>query len=136
MVFKSEVGSFYYGTIFMTFVITALTLFPALQKTNTAEMMVIAASILPVFGLLFWILYTTDYTVTEDELRIRCGPMRKTIKRAEIEKIEPSKNMISSPALSLNRLQIHYGSWRSVLVSPKDRVGFCRALGFSPPPPI
>ncbi|RDW18030.1 hypothetical protein CWR45_10245 [Oceanobacillus chungangensis] len=39
-----------------------------------------------------------------------------------------TKNPLSSPALSLKRLEIVYGQYNSVLISPFDREEFIRIL--------
>ena len=38
--------------------------------------------------------------------------------------IRPTRNPLSSPALSLDRLRIDYGSGRSIMVSPEDKDKF------------
>ena len=79
-----------------------------------------------------WLLLTTRYSVSDDDLDIRCGPFRWQIRRDTITSIKPSNNPLSSPALSLDRLRIRYDGGRYVLVSPRDKAGFIRALGFEP----
>ncbi len=37
---------------------------------------------------------------------------------------------MSNPALSMERLAIHYGDERVMLVSTRDKAGFYRTLGF------
>ena len=79
-----------------------------------------------------WLQLSTRYTVSDAQLDIRCGPFRWQIQRDSISSIKPSNNPLSSPALSLDRLRIRYEGGRCVLVSPKDKTGFVRALGFEP----
>ena len=38
------------------------------------------------------------------------------------------------PALSMDRLEIHYADNKRVLVSPKGRNAFCQAIGFDSRP--
>ena len=132
--FKSAVGPFYYGTMAVVFIFTAIVTLPALQTTDTTELIIVIVSVLPVYILFPWILLTTDYTVYVDELVVRCGPFRFRIKRDSIQRITPSRSILSGPALSLDRLAIHYGAGRIMLVSPQDRAGFYRALGFEQQP--
>jgi hypothetical protein len=77
-------------------------------------------------GLIFT---RTWYEVDARELRIVSGPFRWTIARESIRSIEESRNPLSSPALSLDRLRISYGDKRWILVSPEDKKGFRKALG-------
>ena len=74
------------------------------------------------------VLYATDYTVDGETLRIRASLFRWRIPLASIESVEPTRNPLSSPACSLDRLLIHHGGGRRVMVSPEDKDGFLRAL--------
>lgn len=78
--------------------------------------------------LLFAIFKNTHYTIAGDTLRIVSGPFRRTIPVANIIEITPSRNPLSSPALSLDRLKISLGKRKFVLVSPEDKAGFIRAI--------
>jgi len=78
-------------------------------------------------GLGPWVLYATGYAFEPATLLIRSGPFRWRISFAEISRVEPSRNPLSSPACSLDRLLIQYGK-RQVMVSPADRAGFLSRL--------
>ncbi len=88
----------------------------------------VAAVSVAVILLLFAVFRGTYYTVTEQELRIVSGPFRWTVPVDEITAIDPSRNPLSSPALSLDRLKISYGKRKFVLISPSDKAGFMRAM--------
>ena len=88
-------------------------------------------SVLLVVVLVGWILKFTYYEVGNDRLKIVTGPFRWNIAIDSITSIEPSRSLLSSPALSLDRLSIRYDN-RRVLVSPADKRGFQKALGFEP----
>lgn len=94
-----------------------------------ATFLILAA--LLIVGLLGSMLIGTHYTVDGDTLRIACGPFRWKVPIDAIESVEPSRNPLSSPALSLDRLRIQYGK-RRILVSPADKAGFLRAIGQEP----
>ena len=47
---------------------------------------------------------------------------------ADIVGVTPSRNPLSSPALSMDRLNISYGKRKFILVSPEDKAGFIRAV--------
>ena len=81
-----------------------------------------------VIALLFSIFARTHYTVMDGELRVVSGPFRRTISLSDITNIEPSRNPLSSPALSLDRLKVSYGNRKFVLVSPADKAGFLEAV--------
>jgi hypothetical protein len=79
-------------------------------------------------GLPFWVLGWTRYTLTASDLVVRSGPFRWQVPLNEIRTVVPTRSPLSSPALSLDRLRIDYGQSRWLMVSPKDREGFLRAL--------
>ena len=70
---------------------------------------------------------STSYAVSGDTLTIRCLSFRWTIPLTTITALRASSDMRSSPALSLNRIEIVYKTG-AVLVSPRDRQAFIRAI--------
>lgn len=73
----------------------------------------------------------TDYLVDGGDLRIRSCFLTWRIAIDSISSVKPSRSMASAPALSLDRLSIHYwegGSPHEILVSPIDKSGFIAAL--------
>lgn len=80
--------------------------------------------------LLILNIYTGTYykITTDNRLIIKCGVVESfDIEIKDIHSIRKSNNILSSPALSLDRLEINYkGGW--VLVSPKDKKKFIEDL--------
>jgi len=81
-----------------------------------------------VFGFVLWVFTTTRYTVGDGVLAVRSGPLSWRIALDQITEIVPSRNPLSSPALSLDRLQVRYGRGRSLLISPRERRSFLEAV--------
>ena len=79
------------------------------------------------FAFTIWVVYGTRYGFFRNALVIRSGPFKWRVPLGDIEWVRPSRNPLSSPATSLDRLQVRYGK-RSVLISPEDKAGFLRAL--------
>lgn len=79
-------------------------------------------------GPLLWLLLGTDYALDAEHLRIRSGPFKWRIAIADITHITPSSSLLSSPALSLDRLRIDYGRGASVMISPRDKERFIREI--------
>jgi hypothetical protein len=76
-----------------------------------------------------WILYGTSYLLTDEALSIRCGPFRHRLLVSTIQEVTPSRNPVSSPACSLDRLHIKYrGSRAGILISPADKRSFLQDL--------
>ena len=80
-------------------------------------------------GLPLWTLFGTRYELTPGRLRIRCGPFRWTVPLNEIRAVTPTRNPLSSPALSLDRIRIDYGRGSSVMISPRDQTRFLEDMG-------
>ena len=80
-------------------------------------------------GLPLWFLYTPQYLVEDEVLKIQSGPLKWTIPITSISQVVETSNPRSSPALSLRRLKITYGESKTIMVSPKDHEGFLEAIG-------
>lgn len=72
---------------------------------------------------------TTNYTIESDHLTIKCGFLiNKSINIRTIRKISETNNVISSPATSIDRLEITYGKFGSILISPKLKMEFINEI--------
>ena len=104
LVFRSKVdGWFRLLPWVVVLALAGVLVVPAVQWDRTALWFTPALR-LPA-ALPLWLLRTTDYTITDTQLRIPCGP-----------------------AVSLDRLRIEYSHSLAVMVSPDDKQGFLRAL--------
>ena len=80
--------------------------------------------ILALAVFLIHLFLSTDYTISGNDLIIKCGFLYKSIiKIDKIMKLKETNNILSSPATSLDRIAIYYGN-TFILVSPKDKIGF------------
>ncbi len=86
------------------------------------------------FALILHMFLRTIYTIANDKLKIRSGFFSyKPIEISEIRKITKTNNIISSPAASFDRIEIQYGKFKSIIISPKDKLNFCKDLnGLNP----
>lgn len=91
-------------------------------------MIIIGATVL-VLLLIGSLLLSTYYSIEGRTLRIVSGPFRWRVPIDEISSIERTRNPLSSPALSLDRLSIRYSGKKRVMISPVDRKRFLKALG-------
>ncbi len=79
--------------------------------------------------LILHIFWNTDYRIEGNMLHIRSGLLyRKSIDISTISNISKSDSLISGPATSFNRLEIQYGKFDVVYVSPADQQAFVTAL--------
>lgn len=87
--------------------------------------------------LVFAVALPMEYDLSRVRLDIRAGwLLRITIPIADIVSVHPTNNPLSSPAMSLDRLEIRYrraGSERSVMISPLDKDVFLRELASCDP---
>jgi Bacterial PH domain len=79
-------------------------------------------------GFMLWLWFATYYEIGEEYLKIVSGPIRSKVAINKISRIRRSRNPLSSPALSTDRLKIEYGKWDFVLISPKNEERFCELL--------
>ena len=76
-----------------------------------------------------YIFSSTKYTISDQVLKIECGFLVNiSIRVDSIKRISKSQNFISSPANSLDRLEIRYNLCDMVLVSPKNKIAFVQQL--------
>jgi hypothetical protein len=76
---------------------------------------------------LIWTLAVMRYDLTATTLEIRSGPLLWRIPIASIRLVEPSRELGSAPAWSMDRLRV-IATGRTVLISPRDKAGFIDAL--------
>ena len=75
--------------------------------------------------------YPLYYKILPSELIVRCGLMRWQISLNSIVEVSPTRNPLSAPTWSLDRLRIDYeqqGKSHFVLISPTDKTEFMRQL--------
>lgn len=72
---------------------------------------------------------STKYTVEGHTLTIKSGfIINKCIDIHSIRKLTETNNPLSSPAASLDRIEIKYNGYNNILVSPKDKKAFVDQL--------
>ncbi|MCG7344910.1 PH domain-containing protein [Sporosarcina sp. ACRSL] len=79
-------------------------------------------------ALLLWVWFGTGYRIEGDIMKIRYGPFRSKIAISDITKIRKTTSPFTAPSLSVDRLEILYGKYDVVNVSPKKVDEFIREL--------
>ena len=65
---------------------------------------------------------STRYIIAENQLTVKCMfVINNKIDISKIRKIEKTNSVLSSPALSLDRIAIKYNKFDEVYISPKDK---------------
>ncbi|MDX1766944.1 MAG: PH domain-containing protein [Arenibacter troitsensis] len=68
---------------------------------------------------------STYYEIGNGVLRVKSGFLvNRSIPISSITKLEATKNPISAPATSFDRLEVFYNKYESVIISPKGKHAF------------
>jgi PH (Pleckstrin Homology) domain-containing protein len=122
--FKSKVDT-WIGTILAGCLILSAGAFVVMIRVAVP----LAALIMAVgIGIPASLLLCTDYTVENEVLLVRSGLFRSRIPLKDIVSIGPTRNPMSSPALSLDRLLITRRNGSDCMISPRDKEGFLQEL--------
>lgn len=129
LVFPSKIDRWIVVLMIVPFAISTVVVGSALRANPPLPAVLIMVGIeVLVLVLILGMLRSTRYEVTDREVIVRSTPFRWRIEIESIESIRPSRSPASSPAMSLDRLEIRYGGGRTLLVSPEDREGFLAAV--------
>jgi hypothetical protein len=72
---------------------------------------------------------STRYIISENHLIVKCMfIVNDKIEISKIRKIEKTNSILSSPALSLDRIAVFYNKYDEVYISPKDKQAFVEEL--------
>jgi Bacterial PH domain len=76
------------------------------------------------------LVFPMRYGITDDALVVRHGLVRQRIALRDIVEVYPTRNPLSSPALSLDRLYIRFGEgfFKAAMISPADKPAFLEEL--------
>ncbi|GEC78896.1 PH domain-containing protein [Flavobacterium aquatile] len=82
-----------------------------------------------VVGFILILSKTTQYIINENQLIVKSTwIVNERIDISKITKVEKSNSILSSPALSLDRLLVRYNKYDEVLISPKEKKEFIDEL--------
>jgi hypothetical protein len=104
--------------------IIILATIPSLVQPSKVGMGVMILAIL----FVGWIWFGTGYEILEKELKIYSGPFRQTISLQEIKEIKRTRNPSSSPACSLDRMEVKFGQSKRIIISPADKENFIKVI--------
>lgn len=129
LTFPSKIDRWVIALMVIPFAISTAVVGSALRANPPlpAVLIMVGVEVL-VLVLILGMLRSTRYEVADREVIVRSTPFHWRIEIESIESIRPSRSPASSPAMSLDRLEIRYGGGRTLLVSPKDREGFLVAV--------
>ena len=128
-VFKSRIDKWVLACLALSIIACLMGSFVMLKVGGTFNYILAAVVIIVGTGFPIWILTATEYKVLDDKLEILSGPFTWSIAIADIQSIQPAQNVMTSPALAFERLEINYGENRAIYVSPENESEFIRLLG-------
>ncbi|MBD1391478.1 PH domain-containing protein [Mucilaginibacter glaciei] len=122
-IYRSKQGIISYLPILILAIVMAINIYTGKYLSGIIATAVISIVVLPM-------LLNTKYTITGDgKLYVRCGwIVNIEMDIQSIRKLEDTRSVLSSPALSLNRIEIFYNKFDSVMVSPKNKAEFVTEL--------
>jgi len=125
--FRSKVDVLMYVIAMSMIAPLGFVLFTSRHAPTSSIVIVLATSALSL-GFLAWLIASTRYTLAENALVVRSGPMSWTVAYSDIRSVRESSSLMSAPALSLDRLAIEHGAGPELLISPNDKAAFVAAL--------
>ncbi|MDM5187285.1 PH domain-containing protein [Bacillus sp. DX4.1] len=121
MVFKSKKSGILFVLIW-----GCIMLFTGIAIFYNSVFIRIGSIFIVAFLLLMW--FKTHYSITNKELVISSGVFKWSIPIDTIHSIHLSSNIMASPALSFNRIDISYSNYKNILISPQDKDLFIKRL--------
>ncbi len=127
-VFKSKIDKGLFICLVLSIIACVLGASVMLKVGGLFNYVLAAVTLIAGAGFPLQILVATRYTVKKDNLEIKSGPFSWNIPIESIISVQETRNAITSPALSFDRLEIKYGEDKGIMVSPADKQAFIQAL--------
>ena len=84
-----------------------------------------------VVGMVFVGFFPMRYVIEGETVSVQCGLIGwecTAFRVQEVRSVRAAYDILASPALSLDRLSVDLGLRGEIMISPKDKAGFIRAL--------
>ncbi len=128
LLFKSKIDTWLFWCMIFSVVMSIIAILLATTVAPKFAWLITLIS-LPLGILLpIWLIKSTNYTLTTNELLIKSGPFNWKIALNNIISVTPTRNSLSSPALSLDRLAIKYDNDKTIMISPENQTLFLDEL--------
>lgn len=122
MVFKSKVDIW----MAIIFIFVPISMIYGVITEPSAVLLLVTAFIIVLLCILF---FGTKYAIEKEELIVYGGIYKKRIPIKQIRSLRPSKNPLSAPAMSIDRIEITFDPHiQVILISPKERELFVKKL--------
>lgn len=128
VVFRSKVDIWLAVILTGAAVMTIVAVVSVMLGGSVLSGLVMAPVLIVTVVLPLWLLKSTYYVLDDTQLTVRSGPFKWRVRLEDIQSVTRTRNPLSSPALSLDRLRIDRGLRKSIMISPLDRQGFLDEL--------
>jgi|SRR5690625_432257 len=102
-------------------------------QTRTYKSIIGLILYLIVVYLFLWLWFRTGYKITAGYIKIKSGPLKYTVKIDDIRKLKLTKSFLAAPALSMDRIEIHYNKYNTVMVSAENKEDFIKQISTKNP---
>lgn len=125
--YPSKVSYFLLAILISLFLWVLSTLIPY-SEISVAKALIFSFPLV-VFAITIYMFLFTAYIIEGEQLKIKLGFITyETININQIKEVSKGKGIDSSPASSFDRIEIKYGMFNKILLSPKDKYGFVNDL--------
>jgi len=127
MIYYSKVS---YTLLIVVFIVFFVPLIPNyIDEGFNSNMFLMTLALIILFGFVLHMFLNTTYKIEKGKLYIKCGFFNyNPVNIGEMKKVSKSSNIISSPAASFDRIEITYGKFDELIISPKHKTKFVEDL--------
>ena len=127
MIYYSKVS---YTLLIVVFIVFFGPLIPNyINDGFNSSIFLMTLALIILFGLIVHMFFNTTYKIEKEKLHIKCGFFKyRPVNIREMKKVSTSSNVISSPAASFDRIEIIYGKFEELIISPKHKTKFVEDL--------
>ena len=127
MIYYSKVS---YTLLSVVFIVFFGPLIPNyIDEGFNSNMFLMTLALIILFGFVLHMFLNTTYKIEKGKLYIKCGFFNyNPVNIGEMKKVSKSSNIISSPAASFDRIEIRYGKFNELIISPKHKTKFVEDL--------
>ena len=127
MIYYSKVS---YTLLSVVFIVFFGPLIPNyIDEGFNSNMFLMTLALIILFGFVLHMFLNTTYKIEKGKLYIKCGFFNyNPVNIGEMKKVSKSSNIISSPAASFDRIEITYGKFDELIISPKYKTKFVEDL--------
>ena len=108
--------------------ISCILLLSSLLFLEESSWLIFITCVVIPLSLVYILLLPTYYIIDDNSLTIKCGFSKEKIDISMIKKIKETNSWLTSPALSLDRIEIFYKRYNRIMISPKNKHDFIQDL--------